>query len=69
LLGEAGSNTDDVRAWLDGLRESPEHREMMDLAILVREVSSRGDSERKLAREVLESVLRYSGTKDDFFSI
>jgi signal transduction protein with GAF and PtsI domain len=69
MLGEAGNDTDDVRAWLDGLRDSPEHREMMDLALLVREVSSRGDSERKLAREVLESVLRYSGTKDDFFSI
>jgi len=69
MLGEAGSDTADVRAWLSNLRESPEHREMMDLALLVREVASRGGNERNLSREVLESVLKYSATKDDFFSI
>ena len=50
----------DIRNWLSGLRETSEHREMMDLALLVREVALGGEAERHLCREVLESFLRYS---------
>jgi signal transduction protein with GAF and PtsI domain len=70
-LGEKIVGTDSdldvasVREWLGGVRSSPEHREMMDLAILVREVASRGESERALCREVLESVLRYAARKGE----
>ncbi|HVF29522.1 MAG TPA: GAF domain-containing protein [Pyrinomonadaceae bacterium] len=49
-----------VRDWLAGLRSSIEHREMMDLAVLIREIASLGEAERTLCREVLESVLRFS---------
>jgi signal transduction protein with GAF and PtsI domain len=49
-----------VREWLAGLRSSTEHREMMDLAVLVREIASRGEAERHMCREVLEAVMRYS---------
>jgi signal transduction protein with GAF and PtsI domain len=49
-----------VREWLRELRSSAEHREMMDLAVLIREVASRGDAERALCRDVLESVLRFA---------
>lgn len=65
-LGEkvVGTNEDmdisSVRSWLADLRSSAEHREMMDLAVLIREIASRGDAERVLCREVLESVLRFS---------
>ncbi|MCU1288993.1 MAG: hypothetical protein JWN60_1222 [Acidobacteria bacterium] len=55
----------EVRRWLETLRDSAEHREMMDLAILLREVSSRGDGERQLCRELLESILRFSDTKTE----
>ena len=54
-----------VRRWLDGLRTSAEHREMIDLAVLVREIANRGEAERRVCREVLESFLRFSNTKDD----
>jgi signal transduction protein with GAF and PtsI domain len=70
-LGEkiVGTETDldvaSVREWLGGVRSSPEHREMMDLAVLIREVASRGDSERALCREVLESMLRYADRKGE----
>jgi len=70
-LGEKVVSTDDdmnidsVRAWLENLRSSVEHREMMDLAILIREIASRGDAERVLCREVLESVLRFSDSRGD----
>jgi signal transduction protein with GAF and PtsI domain len=54
-----------VRQWLKGLRSSSDHREMMDLAVLVRELASRGDAERRMCREILESVLGYSDAKSD----
>lgn len=50
----------EVRSWLTGLRDSREHREMMDLAVLIREIASRGDGERQMCREVLGAVLKYS---------
>ncbi|MGE0657266.1 MAG: GAF domain-containing protein [Pyrinomonadaceae bacterium] len=54
-----------VREWLHGLRESPEHREMMELAVLVREISARGEAERVLCRDVLESIVRYAEGKSE----
>jgi signal transduction protein with GAF and PtsI domain len=54
-----------IREWLHGIRTSDEHREMMDLAILIREIASRGEAERSLCREILESVLRFSDAKGD----
>jgi signal transduction protein with GAF and PtsI domain len=50
----------EVREWLKGLRDASEHRDMLDLAILVREISNRGESEREMCREVLEAILKYS---------
>ncbi|HUR96829.1 MAG TPA: GAF domain-containing protein [Pyrinomonadaceae bacterium] len=70
-LGEKIIGTDEdmeigsVRSWLGELRNSAEHREMMDLAVLIREIASRGDSERALCREVLESILRFSESRGD----
>lgn len=61
LVGDSGE--DDyaaVRKWLAELRDAPEHREMLDLAVLVRELASRGVAERRMCRELMESVLRYS---------
>jgi signal transduction protein with GAF and PtsI domain len=70
-LGEKVVGTDDdmdldsVRAWLGDLRSSAEHREMMDLAVLIREIANRGEAERVLCREVLESVMRFSDSRTD----
>ncbi|HEX8288471.1 MAG TPA: GAF domain-containing protein [Pyrinomonadaceae bacterium] len=55
----------EVRRWLATLRDSAEHREMLDLAVLLREVASRGVGERQLCRELLESILRFSDTKTE----
>src|SRR5688500_7314265 len=54
-----------VREWAGKLRSSAEHREMMDLAILIREIASRGPAERALCRDILESVLRFSAGRSD----
>ena len=56
----AGFNVDEVREWLAGFRGGTEHREMMDLAVMLREIAGRGEAERRLCREVLASMLRYT---------
>ena len=53
----------EVRAWLGTVRNSAENVERLDLAVLLREVATRGDAERKLARELLETITRYSDSK------
>ena len=58
-------NRDAVRSWLADLRSSAQHREMMDLAVLIREIASRGEAERVLCREILESVLHFSDGRSD----
>ena len=55
----------EIRSWLTGLRDSAEHREMMDLAVLIREIASRGDAERQMCREVLCAVLKYSDSSSE----
>ena len=55
----------EVREWLQFLRDGTEHREMIDLAVLVREIASRGDAERKMCREVLEAILHFSDSKTE----
>jgi hypothetical protein len=49
-----------LRRWLKGLRSAPEHRDLMLMAVSLREIASRGDAERELCREVLEALARYT---------
>jgi len=66
VLADSGeSDLAAMRAWLASTRDSAEHRERMDLAILLREVAGRGDAERKLCRELLESIVRFSDEKGE----
>jgi len=60
LSGDSATDYAEVREWLKNLRETPEHREMIDLALLIRELASRGEAERKMCREILEAVVKYS---------
>ncbi len=65
LTDKGVGDVSSVREWLKTLRDSAEHREMMDLAIMIREVASRGDAERVLCKEMLESIVRFSDTKGE----
>jgi len=58
-------NFTEVREWLGNQRDSTEHREMIDLAVLLREVASRGEAERQMCREVLEAVLNFVVKKEE----
>ena len=55
-----GFDVDEVRDWLSGFRGGAEHREMMDLAVMLREIAGRGEAERRLCSELLAAILRYT---------
>jgi signal transduction protein with GAF and PtsI domain len=55
----------EVRNWLQSIRTTQEHREMIDLALLVREIAVRGESERTLCREILEAICHHSKTNSE----
>lgn len=65
LADDSAGDLGPVREWLGELRDSAEHREMMDLAMLIREVAGRGEAERILCKEMLESIVRYSDSKSE----
>ena len=65
LSFENGVELSEVREWLHNLRDSDEHRDLLDLAVLVREIARRGDPEREMCREVLETVLKYSNKQNE----
>jgi sigma-B regulation protein RsbU (phosphoserine phosphatase) len=55
----------EIRKWLSDLRDSGPHRERMELAVMLREVAARGDAERRLCRELLDAILRFSNEKNE----
>ena len=65
MEGESAAKYTQVREWLGELRSAAEHKEMLDLAILVREIATRGEAEREMCREVLEAFLKFSNQKQE----
>jgi signal transduction protein with GAF and PtsI domain len=59
LCGNLNAKSD-LREWLKTVRSAPEHREMIELALLVRDVAASGEPARRLCREILEAVRRFS---------
>jgi signal transduction protein with GAF and PtsI domain len=54
-----------VRDWIAEFRGSAENRDRLDLAVLLHEVAGRGEAERKLCRELLESIVNFSDAKNE----
>jgi len=65
IAGDLELDVKSVHAWLASVRSSSEHKEMLELAVMIREVVSRGEAERKMCKEIIESVVRYSDSKID----
>jgi signal transduction protein with GAF and PtsI domain len=65
MEGENAPSYGEVRQWLQNLRSAAEHKEMLDLAILIRELAARGEAEREMCREVLEAIVRFSDSKSE----
>lgn len=62
MRGSDGSEAIDLRKWLKGVRAAPEHKDLISLAINLREIASRGDAERELCREMLNALARFTGS-------
>lgn len=63
ITDNAEMDVGEVRDWLGSLRGTTEHREMMELAVMLREVASRGDAERRLCLEMVEALLKFSDAR------
>jgi signal transduction protein with GAF and PtsI domain len=50
----------DLRDWLKTVRSAPEHRDLMQMAISLRDVAARGDAERELCRDILDALAKYT---------
>jgi GAF domain-containing protein len=59
--GEEESNSGAaLREWLRDLQAAPEHRDLLQMAVSLRDVASRGDAERELCRDVLDALARFT---------
>lgn len=50
----------DLREWLGSVDAPPEHRELLMLTICLTEIVSRGEAEREMCRDLLETILRFT---------
>lgn len=55
---EAGAG--EKTAWLDGVDAAPEHRDLLHLAIRLRDIVSQGDAEREMVRDILDTLARFT---------
>lgn len=60
MRGSDASEAIDLRKWLKSVRAAPEHKDLISLAINLRDIASRGDAERELCRELLSSLARFT---------
>ena len=58
--GDTGHREDELREWLKQADAAPEHRELLLLTVALREIVSRGEAERELCRDLLETLARFT---------
>ncbi len=51
---------DDLRQWLKSVRSAPEHRDLISLALSLRDIASRGEAERQMCRDILGALARWT---------
>ncbi len=54
---------DELLKWLKKVRSAPEHRDLLLLAVRLRDIAGRGEQERALCRDVLEALDRFTAGK------
>lgn len=57
---EADATADASAEWLDTLDAAPEHRDLLLLAIRLREIAAQGDAEREMVRDILDTLARFT---------
>ena len=58
--GKGQYSNSELRQWLKRVRSAPEHRDLLQLAVSLRDIVGRGDAERELCRDVLEALARFT---------
>lgn len=61
--GEADVDPGEVAQWLDGLDAAPEHRDLLHVAVRLREVVSQGEAEREMVRDILDTLARFTNRR------
>ena len=65
ISGEGGAETaEELREWVNTLVVAPEHRDMGMLWISLREIWGRGDAERELCRDLLETLAKFAQKRE-----
>jgi Nif-specific regulatory protein len=57
---ETSQSGEALRQWLREMQAAPEHRDLLQMAVALRDVASRGDAERELCRDVLDALARFT---------
>src|SRR3989449_10891510 len=58
--GESGEVDNELREWLKSTDAAPEHRDLLLLAVSLREIVGRGQAEREMCRDLLEALARFT---------
>jgi GAF domain-containing protein len=58
--GGDGIGGSDLSEWLKGVDAAPEHRDLLLVAVALRDIVSRGDAEREMCRDILEALTRFT---------
>ena len=58
--GESGQVDKELREWLNGADAAPEHRDLLLLVVSLREIVGRGQAEREMCRDLLETLARFT---------
>ena len=67
ISGAEGSaeSAEDLREWVNGLVVAPEHRDMGMLWISLRDIWGKGDAERQLCLDLLETFARFTKKRSE----
>ena len=57
--GEAADGSD-LTGWLKTVDAAPEHRDLLLLAVGLRDIVSRGEAEREMCRDILDTLARFT---------
>jgi signal transduction protein with GAF and PtsI domain len=59
----AGSEAKNLQQWLKRVRAAPEHQDLVALAISLQDIASRGENERRLCRDILNGLARWTDAR------
>ena len=58
--GDSGEVDNELREWVKSNDAAPEHRDLLLLAVSLREIVGRGQAEREMCRDLLETLARFT---------